>query len=219
MATPHPSASIAALRRNILAVWPGTTVYWIGDLAHQGSVSGHNPDDYTGVRAEMLDLDNDPEVRAIDAMIGPRFATTDGTRLVQALTKGADRIRLYYVIYRSTIYRRATGFRAESYGGANHNDHVHVSGHASDDHNGTDWVSVLALGDDMATVKQEDFDALIWRVHALVNNLPAVAGGPTKGEKNQLAAELAELETDIESLKVGGGHTHELGPAVPDGTT
>jgi hypothetical protein len=144
-----------ALRRNALTIWPGMTIYWIGDLAHQGSVSGHNPDDYTGVRAEMLDADTDPEVRALDFMIGPRFTTQSGWDLVNALIAGVDRMRMYYVIYRSTIWRRATGFKAESYGGDNHNDHVHVSGHASDDENGSDWRSVLALGEqesDMANV-------------------------------------------------------------------
>jgi hypothetical protein len=215
MATPHRTASMDALRRNALSVWPGMTIFWIGDLAHQGSVSGHNPDDYSGVRAEMLDADTDPEVRALDFMIGPAFSVEAGARLVKALISGVDKLRLYYVIYRSTIYRRATNFRAEPYGGANHNDHVHVSGHSSDDANGTDWLSVLGLGDDMATVKQDDWDALIWRVHALVHNLPAVVGGPKKGEVNQLAKELAELEADVESLKTGGAHTHELGPAVP----
>lgn len=156
MVTPHRSASIDALRRDALTVWPGMTIFWIGDLAHQGSVSGHNPDDYTGVRAEMLDADTDPEVRALDFMIGSVFTTQSGWDLVNALVRGQDRMRLYYVIYRSTIWRRATGFKAESYGGDNHNDHVHVSGHASDDENGSPWQSVLALGEeeDMPTVDE-----------------------------------------------------------------
>lgn len=123
------------------------TIFWIGDLAHQGSVSGHNPDDYAGVRAEMLDDDTDPEVRALDFMIGPKFTTQHGWDLVNALIQGVDKGRLYYVIYRSTIWRKATGFQPEGYGGANHNDHVHVSGHVSDDANGSDWQSVLNLGD------------------------------------------------------------------------
>ena len=144
-----------ALRRNSLTIWPGMTIFWIGDLAHQGSVSGHNPDDYTGVRAEMLDADTDPEVRALDFMIGSVFTITEGWRLVNALIKGVDKQRLYYVIYRSTIWRRATGFQAEGYGGANHEDHVHVSGHNSDDENGSDWQSVLALGEDDPMTMEE----------------------------------------------------------------
>jgi hypothetical protein len=122
------------------------TIFWIGDLAHQGSVSGHNPDDYPPLRAELTDSDTDPEVRALDFMIGPRFGIEDGWNLVNALTGGVDRYRVYYMIYRSTIWRRATGFQPESYGGQNHNDHVHVSGYVTDDENGSDWQSVLALG-------------------------------------------------------------------------
>lgn len=149
-----------ALRRNALTIWPGMTIFWIGDLAHQGSVSGHNPDDYTGVRAEMLDADTDPEVRALDFMIGSNFTIQDGRDLVTALTKGVDKQRLYYVIYRSTIYRRATGFQAEGYGGDNHNDHVHVSGFNADDANGSDWQSVLALGDE----EGEEYVDTHWRI-------------------------------------------------------
>jgi len=153
--TPHRSAGADALRRNGLTVWPGMTIFWIGDLAHQGSVSGHNPDDYTGVRAEMLDDDMDPEVRALDFMISSKFTTQDGWNLVNALVEGVDKGRLYYVIYRSTIWRRATGFQPEGYGGDNHNDHVHVSTHVSGDDNGSDWQSVLAIGqEDVMTIEQ-----------------------------------------------------------------
>ena len=43
-------------------------------------------------------------------------------------------------------------------------------------------------------VKDKDFQALIWRVNALIDNTP-VAGGPTKGEANQLAAAIKKLPT------------------------
>ena len=151
-----------ALRRNALTIWPGMTIYWIGDLAHQGEVSGHNPDDYPGVRAELLDADSDPEVRAQDFMIGPVFTTEQGWRLVNALVKGVDKNRLYYVIYRSTIWRRATGFKAEAYGGSNnHNDHVHVSGYVTDDANGSSWQSVLALSD-----QEDDMGDVYYRIQS-----------------------------------------------------
>lgn len=187
MATPHRTASMDALRRSALTVWPGMTIYWIGDLAHQGSVSGHNPDDYTGVRAELLDDDTDPEVRALDLMVGPVFTAAEGTRLVRALVAGADRRRLYYVIYRSTIYRRATNFKPEPYGGANHNDHVHVSGHVSDDANGADWTSVLALGeeDDVAvSYKIESADGTYNGRYYLSNGVNR--RGPIRHPKNIL---------------------------------
>ena len=55
----------AAFRRafpNSVAAQDGT----IGDLAHQAEVSGHNPDDTPGVRAEYSDADSKAEVRALD---------------------------------------------------------------------------------------------------------------------------------------------------------
>ena len=143
--------------RNALTVWPGMTIFWIGDLAHQGEVSGHNPDDYPPLQAELTDADNLPEVRALDFMLGPKFTVADAQRLVIALTQSLDKGRTYYVIYNRHIYRKATGFKPEGYsGGDPHTDHVHFSGLAADDANGSDWRSVLALGEeeygDMATL-------------------------------------------------------------------
>lgn len=205
MVAPHRSASIDALRRAMLTVWPGMTIYWIGDLAHQGGVSGHNPDDYTGVRAEMLDDDTDPEVRALDGMVGPKFSAADGTRLVQALISGADRRRLYYVIYRSTIYRRTTNFRAESYGGANHNDHVHISGHSSDDENGADWTSVLALGEEDDVITDADVDriakacARAWHQQRL--GASSVTAAVAAQETHLLAKQIAK-EVNIDAAEL-----------------
>lgn len=154
VATPERSKSVDALYRNGLTVWPGMTIYWIGDLTHQGEVSGHNPDDYPPLQAELTDADNIPEVRALDFMIGPKFTPTDAAALVAVLTTGVDRNRVYYLIYNRKIYRRATGFRPEGYsGGDPHTDHVHFSGYVADDANGSDWTSVLALGGG-----QEDMD-------------------------------------------------------------
>lgn len=137
-----------ALRRNALSIWPGMIIFWIGDSAHQTTVSGHNPDDTPGVRAELADADSKPEVRALDFMVGPKFSIQDGWRLVNALINGTDTQRLFYVIYQSTIWRRATGFRPETYHGSAHSGHVHVSGHSSDDENGSNWQSVLALNEE-----------------------------------------------------------------------
>lgn len=175
MATPVRSASANALRNNALTVWPGMTIFWIGDLGHQGTVSGHNPDDYPGVRAELQDSDLIPEVRALDFMIGPKFTASDGMRLVNALVKGVDRQRLYYVIHRSTIWRRATGFQAQVYNGSdNHNSHVHTSGYVDDDANGRDWTSVLALGKEPPLTPAE-IQAVAAAVWAKVINSPSLS--------------------------------------------
>jgi len=157
MPLPAPQASVnaAALDRDTSAVFAGVVIYGIGDLAHQGEVSGHNPDDYPPLRAELSDADNKPEYRAKDIMIGPKFTPADAERYVQALITGPDRDRIYYIIYNRTIYRRATGFQPEHYdGGDPHTNHVHVSTWVGQDENGAPWTSVLALApqedDDMA---------------------------------------------------------------------
>lgn len=172
MIAPHRSASIDALYRDALTVWPGMTIFWIGDLAHQGEVSGHNPDDTPRVQAEQVDADSDPEVRALDFMIGPKFSASAAEFLVDALIHGVDRRRLYYVIYDRTIYRRANGFKPETYGGGDpHTNHVHVSGWAGDDANGADWSSILPEEDDMAEVyyELESTDA-VWNGQVWVSN-------------------------------------------------
>lgn len=51
---------------------------------------------------------------------------------------------------------------------------------------------------DMALSEEEHvhFMALIWRVEALINNRPVVAGGPLKGEVNRLAVAVAAANDD-----------------------
>ncbi len=199
MVVPHRSASMDALRRNALAVWAGMTIYWIGDLAHQGEVSGHNPDDTIGVRAELLDADTDPEVRALDLMLGPVFTAAEAARLVRALISGADRLRLYYVIHRSTIYRRATWFKAEPYGGANHNDHVHVSGWNGDDENGADWTSVLALGEEDDVIDDADVARIAQATARAVHQQRLGASDTTIGVALQSTLALArQIATEVE---------------------
>jgi len=53
------------------------------------------------------------------------------------------------------------------------------------------------VDDNMANIAQNDWDALIWRVDAILNDRDAVANGPTKGEKNALKARLVALEAQI----------------------
>lgn len=63
-------------------------------------------------------------------------------------------------------------------------------------------------GDGMAftnPVDENNWWALIWRVEALVNNRATVAGGPTVGEVNKLAAKLSEVDAQIEALAIGSG--------------
>jgi hypothetical protein len=66
--------------------------------------------------------------------------------------------------------------------------------------------------DDMANIPQEQWDALIWRDDAVIHDRPLVAGGPYKGEPNELHTHLlaidktlAELKTAIAAIQPGGG--------------
>lgn len=57
-----------------------------------------------------------------------------------------------------------------------------------------DQLRILLTGDDVA-INETDFNALIWRVEAIISNRSQVAGGPLAGEVNRLAARLAELSS------------------------
>ncbi len=165
---PHRSVSIDVLYNNALTVWPGMTIFWIGDYQHTQEISGHNPDDTPGVQAEQTDADNDPEVRALDFMIGPKFTASDAQALTHALVTGVDRNRLYYVIYNHLIYKRSNNYEPTAYTGIDpHTDHVHASGRAVDDDNSANWKSVLALlpqeqyeGETMRFMFADDLDGI-----------------------------------------------------------
>jgi hypothetical protein len=228
--TPHASVSTAALKRDALTVWPGMTIYGVGDLAHQGQVSGHNPDDYPPLQAELTDGDTDPEWRALDFMLGAKFSREQGRRLVAALTSGVDRGRLYYVIFEGRIYRRANDFRSEAFGGDSHTSHVHVSTHVSDDSNGAAWRSVLALKESaMCDINQ--LHALLFAIHTADTpaerqvrdmimggaQLPAgVAGGlltPLRNAVTELDANVAALALEVAAARAA---LEAIGTANPD---
>lgn len=87
---------------------------------------------------------------------------------------------------------------------SSHLRHLHISffrSRADWDHG--ELLSVL-IGDEMSSLTHDDEQALIWRVHALINNLPEVAGGPLKGEPNNVHAELQAISA---ALKDGAPDT------------
>lgn len=65
------------------------------------------------------------------------------------------------------------------------------------------------MGDNMASMAQGDWDALIWRVEALINNLPVVEGGPLKGQESNklhdalqaLTDAVTALQTEVKAMK------------------
>lgn len=174
--------NMQALTDAIKRRYPGVVIYGIGDKAHKKRVSGHNEDDTPGVRAELQDSDSVPEHRAIDVMLGPHFSKSDGDALVSALVSSAEaRNRLYYVIFYRYIWSRSHGWERRPYDGDNpHTDHVHISGWAADDENGSDWPMVGAPGSRPISKPQPSTD---WTVQ-LIMSLPLLKRG-SRGEDVQ----------------------------------
>ncbi|HEU4752328.1 MAG TPA: peptidoglycan-binding domain-containing protein [Armatimonadota bacterium] len=121
---------------------------WIGDRAHQGNKSGHNPD-RTG-NAEYRDGDSLDEVRAIDVDADLRDASGRKVTMetvIQYLIKRA-RAGVYvpfrYIIYKGRIWSRTDGWKTRTYTGSNkHNGHAHFSGDYSQKADG--WKGSLGL--------------------------------------------------------------------------
>jgi len=121
----------------------------IGDLEHATGVSGHNPDDTPGVKAERQDPDTKPEVRAADA--GTTLRDPDGYTMwdvVNAILASPEELkRLIYIIFDGCIWRAATGWKREPYEGKDkHRTHAHLSGNPEADEDGGPWNSIINIG-------------------------------------------------------------------------
>lgn len=103
--------SLAQLRTEINTRWPGRdhdSDGTIGDDAHRGTPSDHNPNSRESVNA--MDVDDD----------GIDFAE------IFACIKRHPSAR--YVIYERTLYHRLRGWKPEAYNGVNpHDKHFHIS--------------------------------------------------------------------------------------------
>lgn len=101
----------------------------VGNLAHQGSVSDHNPDETGSV--PIHDADSVNEVHAIDVDTDLRESDLTMEDIVQHLLSrcrsGAEK-RLRYIIYYHRIWSASNGWVQEVYTGASpHTEHAHFS--------------------------------------------------------------------------------------------
>lgn len=118
---------------------------FIGDTAHQGSSSSHNPDE--SGNPEYSDRDGKDEVRAWDA--DKDLNSANGLTMedeVQRLITGLRQGKFWwirYVIFRGRIWHRRDNFVTRVYTGSNqHNDHAHFNSdftQTADGVTGTNW--------------------------------------------------------------------------------
>jgi hypothetical protein len=186
MTDPRLTEALTSLRAGFNGAFPArdkASDGWIGDAAHQAEVSGHNPDDTDGVRAEYADADTIPEVRAIDVDDDLRaVGVTMYDVIRRILATPADIARLRYIIYCPphgplgddvpTIWTRNNGWQPRAYTGSSpHREHAHFSGDPNTDTDGRPW-SVAQMGQDMADSDQ--LTTTNWRLWAVTQLLDVV---------------------------------------------
>lgn len=134
-------ASLATLRWEIDRRWPRrdrTSDGWIGNRAHQLTVSDHNPDVHGDVHALDVDADGIPAAAVVKHLVAGQRAG-DG--------------RLTYIIFQRVIWSDNTDWKPHRYTGTNpHLSHFHASGEALHPYaeNITPWGILDVLTQDVA---------------------------------------------------------------------
>lgn len=141
------SYNLQALVDSLREALPGIVVYTWPDSAHMDRRSDHNWDDGS-LLTEQTDSDNEQELRAADAMLGPHFTKAQAYAVVSYLIT-VNRKRVYYVIFDGHIWHCKRGFKKEVFTGADkHTDHIHTSTLAAEDDTRDPWI--LSEGKDVA---------------------------------------------------------------------
>jgi len=112
----HVAPDLQVLINEIKAEHPGVTIGTIGDEAHQGEPSDHNPD-------------KDGSVNAADPMIdGKHFTAADAKRLFARLAELLDPRMAYAIYNREIVSTTVQPGKVRDYDGSDpHTGHVHIS--------------------------------------------------------------------------------------------
>lgn len=179
-------------------VFPGrdkTSDGSIGDQAHQGSKSGHNPD-RTG-NAEYKDGDSLDEVRAKDLDKDLR-STVTMEQVVQYLVRRARSgayVPFRYLIYNGRIWSRSDGWQTRTYTGSNkHTQHLHLSGdytQTADNWRGSLGLASLTQGGDDMFCKFGNTGEAVRYLQYRLHNLGFAVGAVDGSYQAKTAAGLA----------------------------
>lgn len=200
------SKNAEALKDSVQAKYPGTQViYTVGDLAHQGGTSDHNPDDDPRYNTDQKDADSKQEVRGVDIMVNKTFSAAQAAALVKLLLANC-RNRTYYIIYDRKMYHSKRNFVPERYTGKDpHTNHIHVSTLAKEDENSSPWnLSVISTGGTVAD--SELVQDMAYRIDAaLMRGLPKTIGGPSKGQNVWIVAQINAMQNTLSALTAALG--------------
>ncbi len=215
---------LVALRSEFNAIAPArqkTSDGSVGDLAHQSSVSDHNPDE-TG-RVPIVDADKINEVHAIDVDVDLNVPGLTMWMIVAFLVarcrSGAER-RLRYIIFDRRIWSAADGWPTGgvAYKGASpHTEHAHFSASydTAMEASTASWhlkealpVTAPTAAQNAAAVAAQDVDpgpgnyslgGAIWTTlarSAVLNTLPA----DLQAVKDDLDARVQDVDDELDGL-------------------
>jgi hypothetical protein len=176
---------LVALRSEFNDLFPGrdkTSDGWIGDPAHQASVSDHNPDERGLVHAIDVDAGLDPDFDM----------QTVVDHLVARCRTNAEK-RLTYIIFGRRIWSASKSWIGRDYSGSNpHTQHAHFS--ASDSPSREQSVASWRLEEVPVALTEADVRR-IWRTDGII---AAPANAATAGTNPEWAA--ASFLTDAAQL-------------------
>jgi len=134
------AANMQALSSDIKAEYPGVTIWGIGDARHRLRTSDHNEDDTTGSKAAQSDADTRPEHRAIDVKIDSAFSRANAYTVInRILASNRLKARLRYINFENYQWSRSNGWARRDNSDDPHPGHVHFSGDAANDEDGSGW--------------------------------------------------------------------------------